>query len=218
MSNNKKTQKDDILQMEMSLIEKYKKPFLIACVAVIAVVATCTLYMYYSEKSNNEAQEKLFAGEEYFRAGDYQTALNGDSLGYAGFIALSEGSTPAANMACYYAGMSYAQMEKWEEAKVYLEKFDTQDDTTISPAAIRTLAHVYDNLDNQSKAASLLEKAAKMADGGSIAPVCLMEAVILYEKMGNTDKAVDLLNKIKAEYPQTMQGAQVEKYLLRLGK
>ena len=51
---------------------------------------------------------------------DYEKALNGDGQGYPGFLKIADeyGSTDAGNLAELYAGLSYAQTGKYQEAVI----------------------------------------------------------------------------------------------------
>ncbi|MCF0183193.1 MAG: tetratricopeptide repeat protein [Bacteroidaceae bacterium] len=217
MAKQKNVKQDDLLEMEMSIIDKYKKPFSIACVVLVVLVGCVSLWHYLSNKSNRETLEQMYQAEAYFRAGQYDLALNGsDSLSVKGFVELAEGGSKAANMAKAYAGISYAKQGNWAEAIKYLEDFDVKGDNTISVSALRTLAACYANNGDVDKAVATYKKAAKNADGDSFAPVCLMEAAQLLETQGNKADAKALYESIKADYPQMAQ--TVEKYLQRVAE
>ena len=118
---------------------KYKTAIIACVAAVVVIVAGIILYKnYVVEPRENEASTLLAKGQEYFQNEQFDVALNGDSLGYAGFIKIADekSSTAAGNLANLYAGLCYANLEKWQEAADYIEKFDGSDDAMISPAAI----------------------------------------------------------------------------------
>ena len=71
----------------------------------------------------------LFKGQEYFEADAFEEALNGDSIGYVGFIKIADqySGTDAANLAKAYAGLCYAHLGKFDEAVKALENFDGDD-------------------------------------------------------------------------------------------
>lgn len=209
-------QQEDLLQIEMSLIDKYKKPFIIGCVALLVIVAAVSGWKYFSEKSNLEAQEQLFPAQNYFKNGQYELALNGDSLGAKGFVEMAKGSTKAANLANLYAGLSYAKLAKWDDAVKYLEAYDVQDDNTVSVQALRALGNCYANQGNVDKAVSTLQKAAKQADGDALAPACLLEAGALLETQGKKAEARAIYESIKKDFPA--QSGAIEKYLLRVAE
>lgn len=55
----------------------------------------------YAEPREEKAQAALFKGQEYFEADAFAEALNGDSIGYVGFIKIADqySGTDAANLA-----------------------------------------------------------------------------------------------------------------------
>ena len=63
-----------------------------------------------------KAQAALFKGQEYFEADAFEEALNGDSIGYVGFIKIADqySGTDAANLAKAYAGLCYAHLGKFD--------------------------------------------------------------------------------------------------------
>ena len=52
-------------------------------------------------RAKKKAQAALFKGQEYFEADLYEQALNGDSIGFAGFAKIADeySGTKAANLA-----------------------------------------------------------------------------------------------------------------------
>ena len=128
------------------------------------------------------------------------------------------GSTKAGNLAHLYAGICYAQTEKWEEAKAELEAFDTQDDAMVSPAALGLLGNVYANLGQNDKAIEYLLKAAKKADNNSLSPTFLIQAGELYEAQGKPEKALECYNEIKTKYVNSMAYQEIDKYIERVSK
>ena len=55
--------------------------------AVEIIIAGFMGYKHFiSEPNEMKASEALFKGEQYFGADNFETALNGDSIGYKGFL------------------------------------------------------------------------------------------------------------------------------------
>ena len=44
----------------------------------------------YAEPREEKAQAALFKGQEYFEQDAYEQALNGDSIGYVGFLKVAD--------------------------------------------------------------------------------------------------------------------------------
>ena len=201
-----------------TFFDKYKKAIIIGVVAVIVIIAGVIVYNnYVTEPRAAKASTALSKGQEYFGMEEYEKALNGDSIGYAGFISIAAdySSTDAGNLANLYAGLCYAQMGKWQEAASYLEKFDQQDDQMISPAALGALGNAYAHLKQLDKAVETLTKAARNADNNSLSPTFLIQAGEILESQGKKAEALKLYEEVKQKYFNSMQYQTIDKYIER---
>lgn len=110
---------EDALTQSEAFLIKYKNAIIGGVVAVIIIVAGFIMYKnLYAEPREEKAQAALFKGQEYFEQDAYEQALNGDSIGFVGFLKVADdfSGTKAANLAKAYAGICYAQLGKYEEA------------------------------------------------------------------------------------------------------
>ena len=162
----------------------------------------------------------IFKGQQYFAMDDYEKALNGDGQDYPGFLKIADeyGSTDAGNLAELYAGLSYAQTGKYQEAVIRLENFKERDDAMVSPAALGALGNCYAELDQLDKATATLLKAAEKADNNSLSPLYLLQAGQIFESQGQKDKALECYQKIKTQYVNSMQYADIDKYIERVSE
>jgi len=201
-----------------SFINNNKKNLLGGLAAAILIIVGFMCYKnFISEPREVKASEAMFKAEQLFNAGNYETALNGDSLGLSmGFIAIADeySNTNAGNLANAYAGISLAQLKKYEEAVKYLTDF-SGDDAMIASAVLGTLGNCYAQLGQEEKAASTLMKAASKANNHSLSPIYLLEAGQIYEKLGNKSKAVEAYKQIKNKYFNSMQAYDIDKYIER---
>ncbi len=198
---------------------KYKKAIIAAVIAVVVIIAGIVLYTtYVSGPNEQKASTMLAKGQQYFMEGEYQKALNGDSISFKGVLNIAKeyGSTKAGNLANLYAGLCYAQLDKWQEAAQYLEKFDGADDAMISPAAVGALGNAYAHLNQLDKAVSNLKKAAEMADNNSLSPTFLIQAGEILESQGNKAEALKLYQQVKDKYYNSMQYQSIDAYIERV--
>ena len=160
--------------------------------------------------------------QDHFQNGNFEQALNGDSLGTVGFLKIANdySSTKAGNLAALYAGLCYANMDKWEEAAQYLEKFDSKDDQMISPAAMGALGNAYAHLNQLDKAVSTLVSAAEKADNNSISPTFLIQAGQILESQGKKAEALKLYKQVKEKYFESMQTQYqtIDEYIERVSE
>ena len=189
-----------------------------AGIAAIVIVVGGTLgYQHFiSEPNEKKASEAAFRGEQYFMADNYEQALNGDSLGYIGFVKIADkfSGTDAGKLANAYAGLCYAQLGQYEDAIKYLDKFSA-DDQLVSPALMATMGNCYAQLGQLDKAAATLVKAASKANSHALSPIYLIQAGQIYEKLGKNSEAVNAYQTIKDKYFNSYLSMDIDKYIER---
>ena len=168
----------------------------------------------YAEPREEKAQAALFKGQEYFEQDAFEQALNGDSIGYTGFLKVADdySGTKAANLAKAYAGICYAQLGKYEEAVKMLDSFNGKDQM-VAPAILGAAGNCYAQLGQLDKAASTLLSAADKADNNTLSPIFLIQAGEILVKQGKYDDAVNAYTKIKDKYFQSYQAMDIDKYI-----
>ena len=223
MANNNNQQAAPVAEQTISQSEafflKYKKAIIAAVIAIVVIIAGIVLYTTYVSGPNEQKASTLLAkGQQYFMECEYQKALNGDSISFKGVLNIAKeySSTKAGNLANLYAGLCYAQLDKWQEAAQYLEKFDGADDSMISPAAVGALGNAYAHLNQLDKAVSNLKKAAEMADNNSLSPTFLIQAGEILESQGNKAEALKLYQQVKDKYYNSMQYQTIDAYIERV--
>lgn len=213
-NHNELNVEDALTQSEAFLI-KYKNVIIGAVAAIIIIIAGVLLYKnFYAEPREEKAQAALFKGQEYFEQDAYEQALNGDSIGYIGFVKVADefSGTKAANLAKAYAGICYQHLGKYEEALKALDSFNG-DDQMVAPAIQGAIGNCYAQLGQLDKAASALLKAADKADNNALSPIFLLQAGEILVKQGKTDDAVKAYTKIKDKYFQSYQAMDIDKYI-----
>ena len=221
MVNNKEqgTHEDALIQSEVAFL-KYKKPIIIAVIAIVVVVDGFFLYKnFVSEPREDEASTELAKSQTLFNGQQYDQAL-------AGFqkIQSDYSGTDAGNLANLYVALCYAHQAKpnWAKALENAEKFSTSDDEMISPASQMALGDIYANNNQNDKAVECFKKAAKMADSEaadnvnlSIAPLALRKAGVLLESEGKKAEALEIYKNIKKTYVNSPIYQDIDKYIER---
>ena len=211
MAEQKHTQ--DPLDMEEALstseafLIKYKGRILGTIAAVVIIIAGFMGYKHFISDPNEV---------KYFGADNFETALNGDSIGYKGFLKVADefSGTAAGNLANAYAGICYAQLGKYEDAVKYLDKFSAKDQL-VSPAILGTIGNCYAEMGQLDKAAGTLLKAADKADSQALSPIYLIQAGQLFEKLGKNSEAVKAYTLVKEKYFNSYQSMDIDKYIER---
>lgn len=205
---------DEVLGKSEAYVIKHKNKFISAIVAIVAIVAGYLAYnTFVAEPREAEAAKAIFKAEQYFVNGDFETALNGDGIN-AGFLQVIEenGGTDIANIANAYAGLCYVQQQNYDEAISYLEKYSGSD-RLVSPMVKYALGNCYAHKENIDKAIKLVLEAADEAENITVTPKCWFDAAAMYEKQGKTEKAIELYHRIKNEYPQAPEAANIDRFI-----
>ena len=185
----------------------------LGAIIVIGVAVLC-YHKFYAQPQKDEAAEQMYPAEANFRAENYELALNGDGnvLGFSQII--DEYGSYAGSAVYFYAGVCELQLGKYEEALSYLNKYKGKDEI-LKARALGCKGDAYEGLENYTEAVSCYEKAAGVADN-MFAASYLLKAGIASEELGNKDKALSFYKKIKDQYPQSMEGYDIDKYISRI--
>ena len=213
--HNEQMNVEDALTQSEAFLIKNKKAIIGGVVAVIIIVAGFIMYKHlYAEPREEKAQAALFKGQELFEQDNFEQALNGDSIGYTGFLKVASdfSGTKAANLAKAYAGICYAHLGKYDEAIKYLNDFDGTDQM-VGPAVLAAAGNCYAQLDQLDKAASSLLKAADKADSNTLSPIYLLQAGEILVKQGKVEEAINAYTTIKDKYFQSYQAMDIDKYI-----
>ncbi len=217
--NNQTLDVNETIAQSEAFILKNKKWLLSVIIGLVVVIGGYFVSKYYYfEPRAEKASTVLSLGQQYFTAGDYDKALNGDGKDFPGYVNISKEykCTDAANLAHLYAGICYAKQEKYPEAIAELESFSPQDDQTISPAALGTLANCYANNEQIDEAIETFKEAADLADNASLSPVFLLNAGMLLESLNKNEEALAVYEQIKNDYPTgvlSRPGMQMDKVI-----
>ena len=209
---------DQVVAKVQGFFEKFGKQLMMLVAGIIVVVGGFYAYKTYIVKPKEEkASEYLFKAQQFFSQDSSQKVLDGDGTSKGVLYVISNyGGTKSANLAKYYAGVSYLKLGKFEKAIEYLKDFST-DAKQVQMVAYGCLGDAYaesgkkeDALDYYIKAGKTFEK----DESGSAE--FLFRGALLSETIGKEDKALELYKEIKEKYPKTEKGTQVDKYINRL--
>ena len=186
----------------------------IICAAFVVVCALvfCWFKFAYQPKVN-EAQGQMAVAEQNFRNADYQLALNGDgnALGFVQII--DEYGNKAGKSVYFYAGICELQLGEWEQAIKYLQAYKGKD-AILSARATACIGDAYVGLEDYKKALGYFEKAAETDN--MYAAGYLLKAGVVAEKLGENAKALGFYETIKDQYPQSVEGYDIDKYIGRI--
>lgn len=224
MSNKQNLQENqaaEVIATTGAWVETNKKNIITIFAAVIVVVGGFLYYTYgYQQPREEKAQTLCTDGLQYVQNSDYETALNGEGS-FPGYIKIAKeyDGTDGANLANLYAGICFAQQNKYQEAIPYLEEYTPGNDQSVSAMALFALAQCYTATNQADKAVVTFVEAAEQANNSALSPMCLLEAGKILESQDKKAEALKLYERIKQEYPTSAvasgQAAEIEKFIER---
>lgn len=207
----------EILSKTDQFVDKYLRQVLIGVIAVIVIVVGIIAFRhYYLLPKERNAEAALFPGQNYFAGQQWETALNGDSIDYIGFLGVIDefSGTPSANLAKAYAGLCQYQLGAYEEALQSLKSYKGKDHL-FAAQVIGAMGDCEVNLENIKEAISSFRKAATLANSSLLSPIYLQKEAVAHESLGDYKAALEVYQTIQSKYPQSPEAASVEKYIER---
>jgi TolA-binding protein len=211
-------EKNPVAQLQNTW-DRYGKQASYVLLVVIVIVGGFLAYRnLVSEPNEKKATEAMFRAEEYYRQDSARLALNGDNIN-AGFVKIISkyGGTKAANLASFYAGSCYLKLGDYSNAVKYLKDFSTSV-KQLQERSYGLLGDAYSEQNKKEEAAEQYKKAGTYFEKDELfSPEYLFRSGYLYESMGKTQDAIAMYQLIKEKYPASPRGADIDKYLARLG-
>lgn len=214
---NAELEVEEIVSKSEQFIENNSKKIIYGIIAIALVVgAVLSIKNFYLNPQQKKAAAALFKGEQYFARDSFALALNGNGADFEGFEAIIDqyGSTDAGNLATAYAGICYFKLGDTQKALDKLKSFSGKDEM-ISPAITGLIGDCYVNMGDTQKGISYFEKAAKEASNEVVSPVYLKKAGIAYESLQQYKDAVKAYTAIKDNYFNSVEAADIDKYITR---
>ncbi len=186
-------------------------------VGVIVVIAAG--YIAYTrfvmEPREQRAMEEIYMAERYFENDSLEKALYGDGI-HLGFLDIIEEFrfTKTANLARYYAGISYFRLDEYEKAIDHLKSHRPRDQI-VGALSYGAIGDAYLELSDKSQAIRYYTRAYRHEPNIFTTPVFLFKAAQLYEYKGKYNDALRLYKRIKYEYQDSREARDIERYIAR---
>ena len=201
-----------VLSSAEQFLAKYKNVLIYTVTGILAVVLIYFGYTkFYYEAQQEEARSQMFVAEQYFRMDSLSLALNGDGNN-PGFLEIIEDyGSKAGKMVYFYAGVCQLRLGHYEQAIDNLKKYRVGDEVTTA-RALACIGDAYVNLNNYPEAVNYFLKAANYRNN-TFAAGYLLKAGITYKAMGKPEEALKMYQRIKNDYPQTVEARDIDKYI-----
>ena len=223
--SSKKQQEETLVDLmearesAQDFFEKNQKIILGGIAAIVLIAGGLFGYNnLYKAPRQQQAMEAMYRAQVQFERDSFALALENPGGGNEGFLDIIDnyGGTEAANLAQFYAGVSWLHLGQYEAAIEHLKKFSPAGEVT--PALKNgALGDAYSQLNDMGNAESFYAKAAGAAETDFMAAYYYKKLGMLHESQGNKEKALASYKTVKEKYPDSPSGIDIEKYIVRVG-
>jgi tetratricopeptide (TPR) repeat protein len=202
----------------LDFVKNNQKTLTYALTLIVVVIAG---YFGYTEIYQNpreaKAADAMYTAEKYFAVDSSNLVLNGDGTSKGVLYIIKQYSgTQSANLAKYYAGISYYRLNDFNKSIEYLKDFSTSS-KQVQAIAYGTIGDAYSEIKKTDDAVSYYKKAGShFPEDEAISSEYMFRAAALLELNGKADDAVAIYNDIKSKYPKSEKGLIADKYINRL--
>mgnify|MGYP001231191076 CR=1 FL=1 len=223
MAENKNQTQEQFKTIEESLtkaemyVEDNKNNLMFIVLAITIGFSSFFAYdRFYVQPKESNASSEIYMAEKNFEQNKFQEALDGDEQ-YPGLLEIIDvyGGINTANLAEYYAGISYLRLGDAEAAIEHLDNFSA-DDEILAPIAQGAIGDAFSELGQNDEALEYYIKAAELRTNDFTTPVYLMKAANAAYSLGKKDKALSLYKRIQNEFASTREGQNIGKYIARI--
>ena len=186
-------------------------------VGVVVVLLAIVGFAFLQSQRGVQAEEVLGGIILVYERGDYRAALDGtpEAVGLLEIID-DYGGTPAGNMARFYAADASFRLGDYDQALEFFQDFGGGDDI-VGASALAGEAAIYEIKEDYARAGDLFRQAALLEENELRSPDYLMGAGRAYEKAGQYQDAHNAYQRIKDQYPASVQAQGVDFFLGRVG-
>lgn len=198
----------------VDFFEKNKKHVYTALTILVIAIAGIIILVNKRKANNEIAGVELQKINEIYNSGNYQQAINGDSLGMSKglqYIVDEYGSTENGEMAKIMLANSYNALREFDKAEKYYKDYSGSN-RLLQVSATAGLATIAESKNNYSEAAKLFEKAAGMDKDNPFNDQYLFYAAKDYYRADDYSNAKKIFAKLKEDFPKSKYVAEFEKY------
>lgn len=208
----------EVKETAQDFFEKNKNAVLIGLVLLVLLVVGFIAYKFaYKAPRESAAMSELYRAELQFEKDSFTLALENPGGGFSGFLDIIDqyGGTTAANTAKYYAGVSYLQLGRYDEAVEYLSDFSPKG--SVTPIMkFGTLGDAYSELGEFGDAIGAYKKAANSGNNEFLTPYYLNKYGQLLNREGRSDEALKAFERIRDDYSKSAEFSTAKLYISRI--
>lgn len=220
-SKNTEDQLVDVVEVRdktQHFFEENKTTVLGAIALLVLLVGGFLVYKYmFQQPKETNAKAAIYKAEQQFQRDSFALALENPGGGFEGFLDIIDNysGTKTANTAKLYAGISYLNLGRYDDAIEYLNAHSAAG--TYSPIVKNgNLGDAYSEKGEFDQAMSYYQKAANAGDDDLLSPYYLHKLGVLAKRQGDKSKALNALKKIKDKYPDSVEANKVDRLIAGL--
>lgn len=200
-----------------SFFDKNKKVLMFAGIGLAVLILGFFIYRKaISEPHVAESQDAYWNAFYDWEYGDTTRGYIVGNENYMGFeeISTEYAGTPGGNIATYILGVTAMEDQDYEGAIGYFEEVEFED-VILGTLVIGLMGDCYVELGKYEDAAAKFEEAAVREPNEYTSPMFYKKAGLVYQELGQNDKAVIAYQKIKDDWSTSLEGADIDKYIIR---
>lgn len=212
----------DIVEVRDQGLDFFERNKTIILGVVFGLAALVIGYFVYQTFVIKPAQQNAMAALETaqkdFERDSFNRALVNPNPGEMGFVAIVDeyGSTPAGNLANYYAGVSYLNVGLYDAAISYMEDFNANG-TMLEAMKYGIIGDAQSELENFDAAIGSYEQALNAAgDNFTTGGYYLNKLALLYRYQGKNEAALAAFKRLKQEFSRSPEAGAADKYITML--
>ena len=191
--------------------------FLIVGVVAVVVLGYLGYDKYIQQPAESNAMNEMYSAQTYFESANqtkndslFNLSLNGSDGKYGMLdIIKNYSGTKASNLANYYAGMAYLNINDYQNSIKYLSEFKS-DDQILSAISLGSIGDSFSQLNQFDDAFEYYTKAINVSTNNFTAPMYLLKAGYIGLEINKSDKSYKYFTQITTEYPKSIEATNID--------
>ena len=201
----------EVKESAQDYFERNKTIVLSVLAVIILAVAAIIVYKFFiKEPREKQAKVAIYKAEQQFALDSFALALENPGGGFEGLLDVIDNypGTGTANLAKLYAGISYLNLGRYEDAISY---YNTYKPTSFYSRILKNggMGDAYSETGDFDKAMSQYEQAVKAGTDDLLTPYYLYKLGLLAKRNGDKAKAKSVFERIRDDFPASNEASNI---------